>query len=270
MSVTKRDTELIVLGFQCYETQPKVDFTKLANLAGYSNAASAQTCYNSAKKKFLNSTNLTISPATGITTPATATAAPKKRKASTKTNNADTQSNPSKRGKGKTGASTTTAKANNNNNNNNNGNADGDADDNDDEDLGNDADAVALKIEEDAAAGAAAMQLLVEREAQILKEAAGVLGGDRLAAGTKTETKTENGKEGGGKEIKGVKGEGEGVGVIVKTEDGQSQAKGTAESQMKVDGKNTEMDKKADEALFANFTNSGGREKEKGETSNEV
>ncbi len=110
-----------------------------------------------------------------------------------------------------------------------------------------------MKIEEDAAAEAAATQLNAEKEAQILKMAADILGGDRSGAKAKTESEDENGND-----VMEMKGEG----AVVKTEEGQAKAKG--------EEKVEEMEKKADdEVLFANFTDFLEGE-EKGENADEA
>ncbi|KAF2994867.1 hypothetical protein E8E14_000659 [Neopestalotiopsis sp. 37M] len=51
--LTARETELAGLVWQCFEIEPKVNFKKLAELAGFKNAATASACWGPAKKKLM-------------------------------------------------------------------------------------------------------------------------------------------------------------------------------------------------------------------------
>ncbi|KAI9702360.1 MAG: hypothetical protein M1836_000839 [Candelina mexicana] len=128
MSLTDNDRKLIVLGFQCFESQPKVDFAKLATLGGYKSAESAGVMYRNAKKKLLSSTpnaNNTTSTTTTNSTATTPTTTPKKRKPAAPKTNAD-GSPVTKRARQSKPKNTTTTNANankkSNTHNNNNAN----------------------------------------------------------------------------------------------------------------------------------------------------
>ncbi|TKA74012.1 hypothetical protein B0A49_04254 [Cryomyces minteri] len=51
MSLSQRDTEVLALAWQCFETEPKIDYDKLAQLANYKTLASARVCFGGIKKK---------------------------------------------------------------------------------------------------------------------------------------------------------------------------------------------------------------------------
>ncbi|KAK5275778.1 hypothetical protein LTR16_012137 [Cryomyces antarcticus] len=51
MSLSQRDTEVLALAWQCFETEPKIDYDKLAQLANYKTLASARVCFGNIKKK---------------------------------------------------------------------------------------------------------------------------------------------------------------------------------------------------------------------------
>lgn len=156
-----------------------MNFEKLATIAGLKNASSAQTCYNGAKRKFLNGAAVTTnasSLATGSTaTPKSAPSAPasKKRKTSAKT----TTSNPTK-GKNSKGSSNTAKNHSVTNNDDNAFDADNDADNDadDDEEPGHELDLqnVLAYVSDEAAANAADMQLKLDADAHAGKHIAGL------------------------------------------------------------------------------------------------
>ncbi|KAK4549121.1 hypothetical protein LTR36_007578 [Oleoguttula mirabilis] len=53
LKLTAGETKLLPLAFECFEAPPKVDSKKLAELGGYKNAASANTCWYNLKNKLV-------------------------------------------------------------------------------------------------------------------------------------------------------------------------------------------------------------------------
>ncbi|KAK6086027.1 hypothetical protein SCUP515_00387 [Seiridium cupressi] len=51
--MSARDLELAGLVWQCFETDPKVDYKKLAEIAGFKNPATASACWLPVKKKLM-------------------------------------------------------------------------------------------------------------------------------------------------------------------------------------------------------------------------
>ncbi|KAI0130520.1 hypothetical protein BJ170DRAFT_693065 [Xylariales sp. AK1849] len=52
-SLTSRELELAGLIWQCFESEPKINYQKLKDLAGFKNANSASACWNPIKKKLM-------------------------------------------------------------------------------------------------------------------------------------------------------------------------------------------------------------------------
>ncbi|XDG09803.1 hypothetical protein ABKA04_009418 [Annulohypoxylon sp. FPYF3050] len=52
--LSPRDMEILALAWQCFETQPKVNYEKLAKIAEFKNANTASTCFGSVKKKIMS------------------------------------------------------------------------------------------------------------------------------------------------------------------------------------------------------------------------
>ncbi|KAI1842230.1 hypothetical protein JX265_001410 [Neoarthrinium moseri] len=75
-TLTGRDLELAGLVWQCFDTEPKINYAKLAELAGFKNSATASACWGPVKKKLMAAADNGEGPAT---TPKSA-----KRKATTK------------------------------------------------------------------------------------------------------------------------------------------------------------------------------------------
>ncbi|PVI02335.1 hypothetical protein DM02DRAFT_670625 [Periconia macrospinosa] len=55
MSLSSREMEVLALAWQCMDTEPKIDFEKLATLAGYGSRNSASVTFNNIRKKIKNS-----------------------------------------------------------------------------------------------------------------------------------------------------------------------------------------------------------------------
>ncbi|KAF2140827.1 uncharacterized protein K452DRAFT_298911 [Aplosporella prunicola CBS 121167] len=64
-NLSARDLEVTALVWQCFKSDPSVDYEKLAQLANFKNAASASACWGTIKKKLLANSNksVTASPA---------------------------------------------------------------------------------------------------------------------------------------------------------------------------------------------------------------
>ncbi|KAK2766668.1 hypothetical protein FQN54_005980 [Arachnomyces sp. PD_36] len=76
-SLTDREQQLIALGLQCYDAQPKIDYARLAELSGLKNASTASVMYGNAKRKLLGMTP--SKNGEGADTPNGATTTPKKK-----------------------------------------------------------------------------------------------------------------------------------------------------------------------------------------------
>ncbi|KAK6223408.1 hypothetical protein LQW54_000526 [Pestalotiopsis sp. IQ-011] len=61
--LTARETELAGLVWQCFDVEPKVNYKKLAEVAGLKNASTASACWGPVKKKLMANA--------GVSTPAT-------------------------------------------------------------------------------------------------------------------------------------------------------------------------------------------------------
>ncbi|KAK7544385.1 uncharacterized protein J3D65DRAFT_663636 [Phyllosticta citribraziliensis] len=100
-NLTTRDFEIAAAAWKCFKTEPAIDYVKLAELAGFKNAASASACWNSTKKKLFAQGSGAAG--TGTASPATAkTPASRKRKAASAKKSAGedvTEGTPSKKGK---------------------------------------------------------------------------------------------------------------------------------------------------------------------------
>ncbi|KAK5017433.1 hypothetical protein LTR60_001940 [Cryomyces antarcticus] len=75
MSLSQRDTEVLALAWQCFETEPKIDYDKLAQLANYKTLASARVCFGNIKKKVQLLAAGAAGDGTGSTPTSTATGA---------------------------------------------------------------------------------------------------------------------------------------------------------------------------------------------------
>ncbi|KAK7557821.1 hypothetical protein IWX91DRAFT_369757, partial [Phyllosticta citricarpa] len=54
-NLTPRDLEIAAAAWKCFKTEPSIDYAKLAEVAGFKNAASASACWNTTKKKLFAS-----------------------------------------------------------------------------------------------------------------------------------------------------------------------------------------------------------------------
>ena len=73
VKLTSRDREILVMVWECFKTNPQVDYNKLQQLGGYKNVASAASTFCGVKKKLLS--------VSGDGTPAPIKRGPRKRKA---------------------------------------------------------------------------------------------------------------------------------------------------------------------------------------------
>ncbi|KAI1383772.1 uncharacterized protein F4822DRAFT_433712 [Hypoxylon trugodes] len=49
--LTARDVEILSLAWQCFDTNPKINWQKLADVAGFKNASTACACFGPIRKK---------------------------------------------------------------------------------------------------------------------------------------------------------------------------------------------------------------------------
>ncbi|KAK7518988.1 hypothetical protein IWZ03DRAFT_413950 [Phyllosticta citriasiana] len=98
-NLTPRDLEIAAAAWKCFKTEPSIDYAKLAEVAGFKNAASASACWNTTKKKLFASSTAS----NDIASPGTPkTPASRKRKATPakKSTGEDVfEGTPSKKGK---------------------------------------------------------------------------------------------------------------------------------------------------------------------------
>ncbi|KAI9816036.1 MAG: hypothetical protein M1827_002028 [Pycnora praestabilis] len=99
MALTPRQQELIVLGMQCYESEPKIDYNKLAALGNFKTAASANACYCVARKKLLSGGHVAFPGSTSAADGFDPTASPKAAHGRKRKMADGIDSTPSKRGK---------------------------------------------------------------------------------------------------------------------------------------------------------------------------
>ncbi|KAI1499248.1 hypothetical protein F5X99DRAFT_411269 [Biscogniauxia marginata] len=54
--LTQRDLEILAAAWNCFDSQPTINWDKLAEIAGFKNASSARACFLPIKKKVLGNT----------------------------------------------------------------------------------------------------------------------------------------------------------------------------------------------------------------------
>ncbi|KAI1077963.1 hypothetical protein F5B20DRAFT_248912 [Whalleya microplaca] len=88
--LSPRDMEVLAKAWHCFETEPSINYQKLADVAGFKNVQSARACFLPIKKRLMSSAvdvsaeNGGASTASAVSpTRATPTKTPRKRKADT-------------------------------------------------------------------------------------------------------------------------------------------------------------------------------------------
>ncbi|KAF2160476.1 hypothetical protein M409DRAFT_59956 [Zasmidium cellare ATCC 36951] len=96
---SEREKELMALAWQCFEEEPKIQFPKLAEMAGMTNAGSASNAWRNIKKKLATiAAGNGNGSADGVTTPKVK-ATPKRKKKAANDDDDDAEETPAKKTK---------------------------------------------------------------------------------------------------------------------------------------------------------------------------